>query len=273
MWVLSNRKAPHLVGQVAMLDAREAGTRSPGPGERRASIDAGVADIALRYRAACTAGGNADTGGRAPGVAVVPVRSLGHRRVTVERPLRKRFEISVNALRALAASRPMVAFADREAVLSVLRPLAAGGPSASRADFARRLDVALAGLAVPDAVVRTVWAVAGVPDPDGEVQRGGRGRGAVLADARLRSEYVLPLDRDPEEFLRREVRPSAPDAWVAHDRTRVGYEIPFAAPLQPPAPEAENPLAIAAEIGSLLREALGHFDAICEQLKFRPEAR
>jgi type I restriction enzyme M protein len=30
-----------------------------------------------------------------------------------------------------------------------------------------------------------------------------------------------------EEYFKREVLPHAPDAWIDHDKTKVGYEIPF----------------------------------------------
>ena len=40
----------------------------------------------------------------------------------------------------------------------------------------------------------------------------------------------LPIwvnDQDAEDYFAREVAPHAPDAWIDHDKTRVGYEIPF----------------------------------------------
>lgn len=37
----------------------------------------------------------------------------------------------------------------------------------------------------------------------------------------------MPLDEDVERFFEREVLPHAPDAWIDHEKTKVGYEIPF----------------------------------------------
>ena len=37
----------------------------------------------------------------------------------------------------------------------------------------------------------------------------------------------MPLTEDVETYVEREVLPHAPDAWIDHDKTRVGYEIPF----------------------------------------------
>ena len=35
--------------------------------------------------------------------------------------------------------------------------------------------------------------------------------------------------RDPifEDYFKKEVLPHAPDAWIDHDKTKIGYEIPF----------------------------------------------
>jgi MinD-like ATPase involved in chromosome partitioning or flagellar assembly len=38
---------------------------------------------------------------------------------------------------------------------------------------------------------------------------------------------VLPLSEDIEAYFRREVLPHAADAWIDHEKTKVGYEIPF----------------------------------------------
>jgi type I restriction enzyme M protein len=37
----------------------------------------------------------------------------------------------------------------------------------------------------------------------------------------------VPLAEDVEAYFEREVLPHAPDAWIDHGKTKVGYEIPF----------------------------------------------
>jgi type I restriction enzyme M protein len=37
----------------------------------------------------------------------------------------------------------------------------------------------------------------------------------------------VPLDEDVETYFEREVLPHVPDAWIDHEKTKVGYEIPF----------------------------------------------
>ena len=37
----------------------------------------------------------------------------------------------------------------------------------------------------------------------------------------------MPLKESVEEYFKREVLPHVPDAWIDHDKTKVGYEIPL----------------------------------------------
>jgi type I restriction enzyme M protein len=43
----------------------------------------------------------------------------------------------------------------------------------------------------------------------------------------LRDTENVPLDDDVEAYFKREVLPHVPDAWIDHEKTKVGYEIPF----------------------------------------------
>jgi type I restriction enzyme M protein len=55
----------------------------------------------------------------------------------------------------------------------------------------------------------------------------GKLKGKPQADANLRDIENIPLSEDIEPYFGREVLPHAPDAWVDHEKTKVGYEIPF----------------------------------------------
>lgn len=57
--------------------------------------------------------------------------------------------------------------------------------------------------------------------------RKGRLKGKPQPDANLRDTENVPLGEDVETYFKREVLPHAPDAWIDHDKTKVGYEIPF----------------------------------------------
>jgi type I restriction enzyme M protein len=55
----------------------------------------------------------------------------------------------------------------------------------------------------------------------------GKNKGKRQADSALRDTENVPLSEDIETYFKREVLPHAPDAWIDHDKTKIGYEIPF----------------------------------------------
>ena len=55
----------------------------------------------------------------------------------------------------------------------------------------------------------------------------GKTKGKPVADSSLRDTENVPLHEDVETYFKREVLPHAPDAWIDHEKTKVGYEIPF----------------------------------------------
>ncbi len=63
----------------------------------------------------------------------------------------------------------------------------------------------------------------------GEIVLGtkGKGKGKPVPDANLRDSENVPLSEDVDGYFKREVLPHVPDAWIDHEKTKVGYEIPF----------------------------------------------
>ena len=70
----------------------------------------------------------------------------------------------------------------------------------------------------------------------------GKNKGKPVADSSLRDTENVPIHEDVETYFKREVLPHASDAWIDHDKTKVGYEIPFNRHFyvfKPPRPLAE----------------------------------
>ncbi|TCT22032.1 type I restriction-modification system subunit M [Thiobaca trueperi] len=91
---------------------------------------------------------------------------------------------------------------------------------------------------------RTITVERPLRDETGNIVLGTKGRqkGKPQPDTRLRDTENVPLAEDVEAYFRREVLPHAPDAWIDHEKTRVGYEIPFNRHFyvfEPPRPLAE----------------------------------
>ena len=66
-------------------------------------------------------------------------------------------------------------------------------------------------------------------DEDGQpvLETKGKRKGQPKPDSKLRDSEEVPLGEDVDEYFQREVVPHVPDAWIAHDKTQIGYEIPF----------------------------------------------
>ena len=70
----------------------------------------------------------------------------------------------------------------------------------------------------------------------------GKTKGKPVADSSLRDTENVPLHEEVETYFKREVLPHASDAWIDHEKTKVGYEIPFNRHFyvfKPPRPLAE----------------------------------
>ncbi|MBI4807961.1 MAG: SAM-dependent DNA methyltransferase [Nitrosomonadales bacterium] len=76
---------------------------------------------------------------------------------------------------------------------------------------------------------RTITVERPLKDTQGKIvlHEKGKLKGKPQTDANLRDTENVPLNEDVETYFKREVLPHAPDAWIDHDKTKVGYEIPF----------------------------------------------
>jgi type I restriction enzyme M protein len=55
----------------------------------------------------------------------------------------------------------------------------------------------------------------------------GKNKGKPQSDTDLRDTENVPFNEDIETYFKREVLPHVSDAWIDHDKTKIGYEIPF----------------------------------------------
>lgn len=172
-------------------------------------------------------------------------------------------------------------------ILAALQKLEANKLYLFRNEFEKDLNRVLknAGLNLKSPVKKAILAALGETDPEAEICRDAKGN--LEPDSNLRDteivpspdEITLPLplgyDKDAsenelvklvkehcEEYLKAEVLPHVPDAWIDFDKTKVGYEIPLNRHFyvyQPPCPldEIENDIkSLEAEIMAMLGEVV-----------------
>ena len=76
---------------------------------------------------------------------------------------------------------------------------------------------------------RTITVERPLRDDKGNIVKGEKGKlkGKPQPDANLRDTENVPLAEQVEAYFAREVLPHAKDAWIDHEKTKTGYEIPF----------------------------------------------
>jgi len=76
---------------------------------------------------------------------------------------------------------------------------------------------------------RTITVEQPLRDEKGKIVQGEKGKlkGKPQPDANLRDTENIPLSEDVEGYFKREVLVHVPDAWIDHEKTKVGYEIAF----------------------------------------------
>jgi type I restriction enzyme M protein len=243
-WILSNRKADALRGKVILLDARdqfEKMRKSLGDKRKLVSREQ-IKHITELYGNAVAVAEDGAHPDHAK-VKIFGTREFGYHRITVERPLKRRFEITEDALAALEESKPLSKWDGRNDFVAAVRGvLGTVWWTKSEAQAGMLMAAMADGAFWPTGAPfqKAIWAAVSVSDPEGEVQR--TKDGTPEPDPDLRDYENVPLDEDMEGYFTREVTPHVPDAWIDRTKTKVGYEIPFTRHFYvytPPRPLAE----------------------------------
>ncbi|MFF0780903.1 N-6 DNA methylase [Streptomyces sp. NPDC003720] len=266
-WILTNRKDADHKGKVVLLDARDQWQKMrKSLGDKRKELGDGtngrpdhIGDITRLYAEALQVAGDPEHPLHGK-VKVFWNEDFGYQRITVERPLKLRFEVTEETLAALAEAKPVARLERSEEFVAAVRTLLGSSWTTKSDAFVALKDaVVAAGLTWPSGApfAKAVRETIGVRDPEGEVQKV---KGAPEPDSDLRDYENVPLGEDVEEYLKREVLPHVPDAWIDHTKTKIGYEIPFTRHFyvyKPPRPLAEIDAelkSLEAEIQALLGE-------------------
>ncbi|WP_130473037.1 type I restriction-modification system subunit M [Candidatus Magnetaquicoccus inordinatus] len=100
-------------------------------------------------------------------------------------------------------------------------------------------------------------------DAAGQIVLGQKGKqkGKPQPDAKLRDTENVPLSEAVEVYFKREVLPHAPDAWIDHEKTKIGYEISFNRYFY----VFQSPRSLA-EIDADLKEVVGRIQGMLEEI-------
>ncbi len=262
-WILSNHKPAELKRKVVLLDARDQWVKMrKSLGDKRKMIsDAQIEDITRLYANALAVAADETHPDHAK-VKVFNTTDFGYQRITVERPLKLRFEVTEDTLAVLAEAKPLAKFDHRDDLIDAFKALL-GTVWRAKKDAKDALHTTASGAGVPwpaTAAEKGIWEAISVSDSEGEVQKA---KGEVVPDPDLRDYENVPFGEDIREYFAREVLPHVPDAWIDDTKTKIGYEIPFTRHFyiyKPPRPLAE----IDAELRELESQIQALLNAVTE---------
>jgi type I restriction enzyme M protein len=220
IWILTNHKKPERRGKVQLINATEffQKMRKSLGSKRKELSDSDIARITQLY-------GDFDENEQSK---IFDNEDFGYSTITVERPLRLNFQASPERVAKLSEVSALAkANGDLSKLNSALAKLDAEHVYRNRDTFLKdfKKAAAVVGLGLSLAQVKAVWQ--GLSEPDETADVCSDGRGKPEPDPVLRDTENVPLKDDIEAYFRREVLPHVSDAWIDHDRTKVGYEIPF----------------------------------------------
>lgn len=259
IWVLSNHKPAERKGKVLLINASDLHSpmrKSLGSKRKQLSDEAieQIVRLASRFEAS-------------PIAKIFPTTAFGYRRITVERPLKLAFTPhDAKRLASLTADKGWAKLDGtlQSAILTALGQFPEA-KSLSRDKFKKQLTKLLGEVKLPAPAFKLLVNHLAEQDDAAEVCKT---RGEPEANPDLRDNENVPLGEDIHEYLKREVLPHVPDAWIDTSKTDpldgqvgiVGYEIPFNRHFyqyQPPRDLAEIDAdldAVAKEIMQLLAE-------------------
>ena len=221
VWIVTNRKERRRKGRIQLVDIRDLWTAGGGEdnkrslGDKRRHLSREQIDETVRLY------GRFEQNDRSK---LFDNADFGYTRVTVERPLRLRYRMTVEDKARFLDACPLL-LDDVQAVDKALgrEPQRDWNAVGSRIEDV--LHSRKSWWKAPEKkLFRSVFTH---KDPEAApVVDGGRG-GGYEPDADLRDFENVPLKDDIDAYFEREVRPHVRDAWMDRSKDKVGYEINF----------------------------------------------
>lgn len=238
IWVLSNKKERRRKNKVQLIDATQYYQRMRRPlGEKRKELtEDDIAAISRIY------GAFQET----EESKIFNTEDFAYHEVLVERPLRLSFQTTLDTIEALKQAKPFMDLATsrkrieparneeieagkrvQEAVIATLEAFDAEHVYLNRDEFTDLLREGIKdrGEKIGIATLRKIVVELGTKNLDADICVDAKGN--PEPDPDLRDTEQIPFREDIEAYFQREVIPYAPDAWIDHNKTKVGYEIPF----------------------------------------------
>ena len=261
IWVLTNRKEPHRIGKVQLIDARQMFVKMrKSLGNKRNELSQNQIDDLTAIHGNFTDGETRDFTDEDPVThqprtrprvvsKVLDNSDFGYQKITVERPLRLNFAATPERIARIEDEKAFINLAtskkkagrqhDTEisagklrqelvrALLDAMADETEGEIVTDRDTFLNTLGKTAKAVGVKPAAPerKAIISALGERDPQAAICTDKDGK--PEPDTDLRDTETVPLLEDVGDYMAREVLPHVPDAWVDHSKTKFGYEIPL----------------------------------------------
>ncbi|MFA6325509.1 MAG: SAM-dependent DNA methyltransferase, partial [Candidatus Paceibacterota bacterium] len=244
IWIFSTRKSPDRKNKVTLIDASSVRTQlRKNLGEKRYEISDENAKEILTYYS---------TNKNNDYVKVFDTTNFAYRQITIQRPLRLKFEITDSLIEQLKNHKEFLNDAPskkkgekgvienrkwqelRETIYKILEGMR-GKVLTSRTKFLDLIESNLKkeNLNITKRTIKIIWQQLGERDERAEICLDEDGK--IEADKNLKDYERVPWGTDIDDYFDKEVIPYTPDAWIDESvcDTKdgkvgiVGYEIPF----------------------------------------------
>jgi type I restriction enzyme M protein len=221
IWIVTNRKEKKRKGKIQLLDAKDFYVQMrKSMGDKRRKIGEGeegepdqISEIVKLY-------GKFEEHKKAK---LFRNAEFGYTRVTVERPLRLRYQMTLEAKARFLDACPHL--------LDDIQAIDKGIGREPKLDW-NEIDKQIKKIlkknedakwkASEHNLFRDVFTT-----KDEEAAKIIKAKNEYVADADLRDHENVPLEQDIDEYFKTEVLPHVPDAWMDRAKDKVGYEINF----------------------------------------------
>ena len=220
VWILTNRKSPERKGKIQLVDARDVWTAGGSEDNQRSLGDKRRHLTASQISAIVRLYGQQIDGEKSK---VFDNDDFGFTRVTVERPLRLRYQMTIDDKARFLDACPFLL----DDVQAIDKEVGREPEGDWNAVWGRIEDLLAAResrwKATEKKLFRNVFTQT---DLDAKPVSKGPGD-SYEPDAELRDFENVRLKDDIDAYFEREVLPHVPDAWMDRSRDKVGYEINF----------------------------------------------
>ncbi len=235
VWIVTNRKPKKRKGKIQLINAASNFSKMrKSLGNKRNEISDDQREEIVRLYA---------TFKETDKSKIFDNADFGFQRITVERPLKLNFEVNEERLERVKELKAFIALSEskkRKNQAQILKEEEAGrklqqaiidaistiqGKFTNQDEFVEQFNSAVKSLSLATPLKKAIISALSERDEDADVITNKKGE--PEPDSELRDFENVPLKEDIQEYMKREVLPYVPDAWIDESKTKIGYEIPF----------------------------------------------